>query len=296
MLRFHWLLILLAIEVATCGYFRAAADDNFVSDDEAAESHAWAEDAFAKIDCRSQGKVSRKLEAHEQPVLRWSNPEIGRVFGDVFVYTSNGRPAALVCLYAWHRPNISTRFAEFLSLSKEPLKATAGENVLWNTGAGDLAWRAFEPSPIPATTAPARLSQMRGLAARFNIVLDARGDGIRGEPQTLRKLPRPLFRYDNVKTGLMDGALFAFVASTDPDAILLVEARENSRAEKSWHYALARMNYDALTIRLDGTVVEQFEHAREFKLVDLTRPYSVAKWTQERTSREAAESISEEAR
>lgn len=283
------LLILLAVNLAACGGGRvAAADDSLPSEDEAAETFAWAKEAFAQIDCRSNGTQAHRLEPRDQSLLRWSNPEVGRVFGDFFLFTSDRRPAALVALYAWHRPGNVVRFAEFLSLSEEPLKATAGEDVLWNTGPGDLDWKTFEPRVIPATSAPARLSQMRSLVARFEIVLDDRREHPQSQLKTLRRLTRPLFRYANADAGLVDGALFAFVASTDPDALVLVEARENGRAEKAWHYAVARVHCAKLTVKLEGTAVAQFPYMRDRKF-DPRGPYSVAKWPKQRRVREAAD-------
>jgi hypothetical protein len=180
------------------------------------------------------------------------------------------------------------RFAEFLSLSREPLKATVGEDVLWNTGAGDLDWKAFEPRIIPATRAPARLRQMRGLVERFEIMVDHRDDNPERQRQMLRRLTHPLFRYENSEAGLLDGALFAFVASTDPDALVLVEAREDSRGEKSWHYAVARLHCAELTVKLDGTAVAQFPYMRDRKF-DPRGPYSVAKWPVRRRVGETAD-------
>jgi len=93
-------------------------------------------------------------------------------------------------------------------------------------------------------------------------------------------LTRPLFRYDNADAGLLDGALFAFVASTDPEALVLVEARENSRAEKSWYYAVARLHCAELTVKLDGAFVAQFPYMRDRKF-DPREPYSTAKWPEQ---------------
>lgn len=40
---------------------------------------------------------------------------------------------------------------------------------------------------------------------------------------------------------LIDAALFAFVEGTDPEALLLLEAR-TTEGGHAWHYALARLN------------------------------------------------------
>lgn len=273
------LLILLAVDFTACRVV-AAADD--LSSDEAAETFAWAKEAFAKINCGSAGKSAKPFDAHDRSLLRWSNPAVGQVYGDVFLWTRDNRPAALVSLYEWHSP-YTDRTAEFSSLSNEPLTATVGKQTLWRAGSADLRWKALEPSPAPGRNAKTRLIQMRGLVARFRVVLDDRRNDDRGEPQRLRKLSRPVFRYDDADTGLLDGALFAFVKGTDPEAFLLVEAKENSEAKAAWHYALARMNTDPLSVKLDNKVVQEFPDVRK-QLFDRTRSYCVSRWPKERQS------------
>lgn len=36
-----------------------------------------------------------KLALHPEPILRWSNPTIGKVIGEVFVWNDNGRPTKI---------------------------------------------------------------------------------------------------------------------------------------------------------------------------------------------------------
>jgi len=61
------LLIALAVNLAVCGSSRVAAtDDSLPSDDEAAQTYAWAKTAIAQVDCRTNGKHPRKLEARDQ--------------------------------------------------------------------------------------------------------------------------------------------------------------------------------------------------------------------------------------
>lgn len=285
------LLILFAFGFVACG-LAPAADD--LSSDEAAETFAWAKEAFVKIDCRSAAENANRFEAHDEPLLRWSNPAIGRIYGDVFLWTRDNRPAALVSLYEWYSP-YTDQTAEFLSLSNEPLTATVGGKSVWQPSAAALGWKDFEPRLVPAGTAQARLAQMRSLVARFQIVLEDRRNDDRGEVQSLRMLTRPIYRYSDAATGLVDGALFAFVIGTDPEAFLLVEARMNTESQASWHYALARMNTDALSVKLDDAVVERFPNVRE-QPFDPQRPYSVALWPQQRKDRKLAESVAEEQR
>ena len=48
----------------------------------------------------------------------------------------------------------------------------------------------------------------------------------------LRLLPQPLYRYESTDPDVLDGAVFAFVTSagTDPEAILVLEARKDPGA------------------------------------------------------------------
>ena len=60
----------------------------------------------------------------------------------------------------------------------------------------------------------------------------------------LRLLPTPLYRYPAAKTGVIDGALFAFVsdAGTDPEVLLLVEEARSEAGKVRWEYACGRFS------------------------------------------------------
>ncbi len=53
-------------------------------------------------------------------------------------------------------------------------------------------------------------------------------------------MSQPVLRYESKHHEVTDGALFALVEATDPEAFLVLEARPESGAVP-WHYALARM-------------------------------------------------------
>ena len=56
----------------------------------------------------------------------------------------------------------------------------------------------------------------------------------------LRLLPKPISRYGKAGGTPEDGALFAFVLGTDPEAFLFIEARKGASALE-WQYAFAPM-------------------------------------------------------
>ena len=46
----------------------------------------------------------RPLTLQPEPVLKWSNPVVGTVYGDVFVWTDQGRPEAVASIYKFYSP------------------------------------------------------------------------------------------------------------------------------------------------------------------------------------------------
>src|SRR5918994_1401878 len=39
-----------------------------------------------------------------EPLLRWSNPTAGSVYGEVYLWSARGRPAAIASIYRWYHP------------------------------------------------------------------------------------------------------------------------------------------------------------------------------------------------
>src|SRR5438094_145686 len=62
---------------------------------------------------------------------------------------------------------------------------------------------------------------------------------------TLGLLPKPFARYGKPGTGVVDGALFAYVLTTDPDVYLMIEARAGQGGPE-WQYAFAPASVWAL--------------------------------------------------
>ena len=74
----------------------------------------------------------------------------------------------------------------------------------------------------------------------------------------LRLLSQPLYRYESTDPEVLDGALFAFVTSagTDPEAILVIEARRpRGGGMPVWYRAVARFTDLNLSVRYKGTEV-----------------------------------------
>jgi hypothetical protein len=178
----------------------------------------------------------------QEPVLRWPNPTRETPEGATFIWTLDGRPEAIACI--WRHGMLSHAFH---SLSASKLVAEHGNQTIWNPAKPGISFREFPKGPEPADSAVKRLSQMKELARRFTCRIA--GEGAKGEE--LRLLPRPLYRYKTDRQELFDGALFAFAQGTDPEVILVLEAHR-ADGQSQWQYAITRRSMVALEAKLDG--------------------------------------------
>jgi hypothetical protein len=183
------------------------------------------------------------LELKKEPVFEWSNPvRDGVQQGAVFVWLRDGRPAALGCVFSHTDDTFPGRrvMHEFHALDTEKLTVTRPKEALneWKPEAG-LERNELPDAPAPADTPATRLIQMKKLVQAFT------GDSTDGNGKhwDLRLLPAPLYRYPSAKAGTIDGALFVFVstAGTDPEVLLLIEARQE-KDKTRWEFACGRFS------------------------------------------------------
>lgn len=173
--------------------------------------------------------------ARPEPVLKWTNPVFGTVYGHVFVWTDRGRPEVVGSFLKWYQP-FTHITDEFHSLSLGPIVGEKDGRQVWSSAKPGLELKPIPEAPAPAATPAGRLRQMRDLAKEFA----GRQTDRNGVDRDLRLLSQPLYRYEGTEGDLVDGALFTFAMGTDPDAFLLVEARRASGPAR-WEYALVRM-------------------------------------------------------
>ena len=69
---------------------------------------------------------------------------------------------------------------------------------------------------------------------------------------SLRLLSRPIDRYAVPASGLVDGAIFIFANGTNPEILLLVEARRKGSGAPSWFYAAAPLSRAEVSLKIDG--------------------------------------------
>lgn len=197
------------------------------------------------------GEKATALQRSDASILRWTNPSLGTIYGDVFVWTKNGRAEAVGSIFKFYSP-FTNMSIEFQSFSKEPLEADYDGTKIWTPKAEDVKFVAMTDAPEPSKAKFARLSQMRSLAGAFSVDATQRRD--ESITRRLRMLPQPIFRYDSSDPEVLDGAIFAFVEGTDPELLILIEARK-SKNGFTWHYTIGRMNSIQFEVRRKDEVV-----------------------------------------
>lgn len=216
------------------------------------------------------GRKADRAALLQEPVLRWSNPNVGEVHGNVFLWTVRNRPVAVGSLFKWFSPHKHSSH-ELHSLAEDRLTAAYQGKPVWTVASPALQFIPIQNAETPAPTAARRLSQMRQLTRRFTGYETTR----EGEEYEIRLLPQPIYRYESPQDGVLDGGLFAYVLGTDPEILLLMEAR--GEKEPRWHFAAARMQNCAVWLNLDGQQAwraEQlewsvaFDHLQAYTLFD----------------------------
>lgn len=198
---------------------------------------------------------AEKLTLRREPVYVWTNPvRGGEQDGEVFVWTCRGRAECVGTFFSFPSTGPRNLHHELHALSTTTLDVSrAGANG-WSPGAPGLQPAAIADAPAPGRSAPLRMSQMRALTRDFA----ATTEDDKGRRWDLRILPQPLYRYESTDPEVLDGAVFAFVTSagTDPEAILVLEARKAPGAPApTWHYGLGRFTDMKLTVKHKGKAV-----------------------------------------
>lgn len=197
--------------------------------------------AYALFDSKDR---KTKLTLIAQPQLRWTNPVSGISDGSFFVWTNGDRPEVAMQL-------MLTRdklwLHEFSSLSSLTPIAELDAKPCWTPLKPGIEFKLVPDASPPAETPFARLKQMKDSASAFVVEDNFEGKGW----TALRLLSTPLLRYGKPDGEVTDGAMFAFVHGTDPEALLLIEARKSERG-KQWYLAFAPMtSYELKASRND---------------------------------------------
>lgn len=239
---------------------------------EAAEARQLARELAASY--RLQRDSADELVMINEPAMRWTNQLNRRFYGDVYVWTWQGRPevvASITHVYGARR----ARETEIQSLSAERPRLLLDGEPVWTPSQPGVRLQPLPDATAPASTPAGRLRQMRRLASQFSVT-GQYGD----EREELRLLRTPVYRYEKDDSQWLDGALFALAKGTDPDAFLLLEARvvngrsdAASRPRYEWSFALARFTGNALRAQYGGEEVWRAERLETRRIRDPRQPY-----------------------
>ena len=187
---------------------------------------------MASYDFRSADNPSITYRLQPEPVLRFTNTVGETRDGAIFLWLDPaGRPAASVQLFE-RRDGLWIEELSSLSTGLIVARSTSGHE--WLPTKAGVEFKPVPGAPKPADNAEQRLRQMREITREIT----ADDNFQRKSFQPLRMLPRPLARYGQPGSDTIDGALFAYVLTTDPEVYLLLEARPGNDGP-TWHYAFA---------------------------------------------------------
>lgn len=207
-------------------------------------------------------RIAEKFEVHaaleatpveaklmSNPLLKYSDSTRRNHESTLWLWTERELPLALMAVEFYPNSSQGPRWLfEIVSLSNSTIGVARG---------GDWKWQAKQPGvirkPVPGDLTPAekpalRLSQARQIRQRFAAHEKEGTDG----RLELRALTTPLYRYADEQTGVIDGAIFAFANGTNPEVLLLLEARHDVATKQSiWTYGFAQMTGAEVYASLD---------------------------------------------
>jgi hypothetical protein len=235
---------------------------------EAEEARAIAKKLAGEYVFQLDKSSGQNLRLEPEPVFRWLLQLDRRFYSDVYVWTHEGRPevvAAITNIYGARR----AMETEIHSLSMGLPLLLHGGKIVWEPERPGVELKPIPGAPKPGPTAVVRSTQMGTLAAQHSVVADYGNM----KKEDMRLLPKPIYRYMSEKQGVTDGALFAFVRGTDPEAFLMIEARKGQNGVE-WQYTFARFNgHCSLRAERDGREVWKVDALSTKVNTDPKQPY-----------------------
>ena len=239
----------------------AQADGDATSADEAKQRR---EQYLAEMRRRAEATNVYRLDEgrhtpvkmRPEPMFRYSDPLFKIVDATVWAWGAKGRPVAIQHVQLdlkgrRGRAGYSGVLYCLISLSDGLIAADWPDGKPWTAEKPGIELHPVPDPPEAAATEVRRLFQFKQIARRFSSTHTHWG---RAEEQ--RFLPRPVVRYADTDSDLVDGAIF-FLSThgATPQLLLLIELEGKNPAEAAWKYALVRMTDGELSVRLDGKEV-----------------------------------------
>ena len=200
-----------------------------------------------------ESTTKRKMELKKEPLLNWQNPERPATLGSLFVWFDGTRPAVFASVFTFQNNQLLFRKHELISLFPDELDAKLEGDTVWNPKPADLKGLNITIAIAPHATEAGRLTQMRSITREM---LGKHYPREGGAAQELRLMSQPLCRYRSEKDRILDGAIFALAVGTDPEILLMVEARQTDGGTQ-WKVVPFRSHFDALELQYKGEIVWQ---------------------------------------
>jgi hypothetical protein len=252
-------------------------EDSAPKDDLAKERQKYILRAMKKYEVVVDEDHDKRATLAETALLRWSNP-LGDVDDGLMSVYSLGpkeRPSMIAHFYL-HGPALNgLEMQEFADIHPGKVELFRGERKVWSPATRYSKFETLPGAPKPSDNPAVRLSQIKTMAARFEIIDGFRETNRQPRPYVLRMMSRPTYRYGRPDVEILDGAMFTYVVSTDPEACLLIEIRRKDNVT-SWHYMIAPMTIYSLDAKLDGKNV--WTKPEAFVFGDSTAPHYISSY------------------
>lgn len=251
-----------------------AADEAASGEAVKAEAKTAAElgtDEVARWTFRLPNDPKAELKFVPAPILKWTNPTVGRVYGNVYVITHKDVPQAIVCPYKWFAPYQSLDM-ECLSVTSQTIEGVRNQNVVWSAKSSGLEWKPVPGDPPVGKMPLERQRQMKKLSEDFTAEMFDTRVNVGGEDQQLRPMTQPVYRYESPSKGVLEGGIFAYVVGTDPELFLLLQATETD-GKRQWQYGLARMSMDRMRMKHQQNEVWHADKLTIETLRNMKQPY-----------------------
>jgi hypothetical protein len=246
------LTLLVLVLCSQSGALRAA-DDKPVAVDDPRLQQLYRDEA-KRWEMWVDPQQERKAEMVPEPVFRWQNLDRPNgQSGAMYVWVFEGRPAAIGGVFSDPVGTGRNVMHEFHALAPNRLyPVLTGSAHKWAPRAG-ITMQVLPDSPPVESTAAKRTLQLRSIARDFT----ARETDPENKRWEMRVLPKPLYRCEKPQGDLIDGALIAFVSDTgtDPEIILILEARRKTSGETAWYYQPVRLSISDLYLDYKGNRV-----------------------------------------
>ena len=195
------------------------------------------------------GTTSPTAMLSSKPLLRYADATRQQDESILWLWTDKERPIALMAIEFYPKPPRGPRWLfEIVSLSESKIAVTRGTSVKWQAKQPGFARLEVPNAPDPSDRPALRLTQAKQLRDRFTAHEKTPVEG-RIE---LRSLTNPIYRYKDEETGILDGAIFAFASGTNPEVLLLLEARQEVKSKSgAWYYGFAQMTGGEVYASLD---------------------------------------------